>query len=171
MVRRQAAAVQRYIGQSGSSDEDLADVLGWLDQLSGICSQPASASSFSVYLRASALLRNLNDFLDLMNEDRDARFEQSEVGRIWALASDWRQEARLLHQTLTRDQVWNWIAPAVPDTLTDLGGNVFEAKWAAPVPEMDIELLRGAEGVRILGEAFEPAHMPDGIGLRFTIDN
>jgi len=71
---------------------------------------------------------------------------------------------------LTRDQVWDWIAPAVPDTLDDLGNNIFEAKWAAPVPALDIELLRDTEGVRILGDAFEPRHMPDGIGLRFTID-
>jgi len=105
-----------------------------------------------------------------MNENLGSEFAQSDVSSIWLQAIQSCQEAGVMSQPLTRDQVWDWISPAVPDTLDELGENVFEAKWAAPVPAMDIELLRGTKSVRILGEPFEPGHMPDGIGLRFTID-
>lgn len=171
IVQQHFTAVERYLTPPDDTNENLVGVLGWLEQLAQLCDQSPRHATYSDYLRTSLLLHRLNDFLELMNEDRSGRFTRSEVGRIWMQARQWCHEASGLFQPLARDRVWDWIAPAMPDTLDELENNVFEAKWAAPVPDMDVELLRGAEGIHVLGDAFEPAQMPDGLGLRFTIDS
>jgi hypothetical protein len=79
------------------------------------------------------------------------------------------EATRKLSTQSTLDEVWDCIEPAVPDCVRDIGHGVFEAKWAAPVPMMDIEILRRTEGILIHGDIFEPEDMACGIAVRFSL--
>jgi len=39
--------------------------------------------------------------------------------------------------------------------LAQLGQNEFEASWGCPIPMMDIEILRGTEGISIIKGPYE----------------
>lgn len=66
--------------------------------------------------------------------------------------------------------IWKCIEPAVPDCLEQVEPEVYEARWWKPVPTIDLEILRHADGVAVLGEPYEPHHLPAGIAVRFTIN-
>ena len=72
--------------------------------------------------------------------------------------------------SLSVDAVWDWIAPVIPDHLECLGGDVFEAQWWSPVPIMDVEILMRTDGVTLIDAPFEPAHLPGGLAVRFSME-
>ncbi len=51
-----------------------------------------------------------------------------------------------------------------------LGGGIYEAIWAAPVPPMDVEILYRTPQVEIQGEPFEPEALPNGIAVDFSLN-
>lgn len=71
------------------------------------------------------------------------------------------------HRSIER--VWETITPAIPDRLDDLGEGVYEAKWWKPVPMMDVELLLSLGVVSIDEQPFEPANLPGGLAVRFSL--
>jgi hypothetical protein len=73
----------------------------------------------------------------------------------------------MVRQELTH--VWKSIEPAVPDCIEQVAPNVFEARWWKPVPTNDIQILCHANNVEVIGEPFEPQHLPLGIAVRFTV--
>jgi hypothetical protein len=72
-------------------------------------------------------------------------------------------------QSLTRNAVWDLIAPAVPDSLEDLGKGQYLAKWWKPVPMEDVELLVRNQGIKLHLEPFEPRDLPQGIAVLFSV--
>ena len=169
IVREHVAALEPYVGFGGEMDGKAAAVLEWLERLSDACRRPPENASVAQVEQVGDDLEKLDDFLRLMSQVLDAEFETTPVGAVWSRALVWVNAASRKFNHFTRDQVWDWIAPAIPDSLDDLGHNVFEAKWAAPVPQMDIEIFRRTEGVEIQGGPIEPENMPNGIGFRFSI--
>ncbi len=69
----------------------------------------------------------------------------------------------------TNAEILALIAPAYPEQIEHIGPNVYEARWAPPVPMMDVEILRGTPGVLVLGEPVEVPLLADWIAVRFTI--
>jgi hypothetical protein len=83
---------------------------------------------------------------------------------------DWRDLATLAGARLrTGAQVLEIIDPVNPDNLYMIGPNIFEAKWGPPVLMMDIEILRGTPGIVVLGEPFEPEHLPGWLAVHFAV--
>jgi len=72
-------------------------------------------------------------------------------------------------QSLSRNAIWDLIAPAVPDSLEDLGKGQYLAKWWKPVPMDDVELLVRNQGIRLHLEPFEPRDLPQGIAVLFSV--
>ncbi len=72
-------------------------------------------------------------------------------------------------QVLPISSVWDFILPAIPDTLCELEGGIYEARWWKPVPIMDVEILKRTDGVVIDGVPFEPDTLYDGIAVRFRL--
>lgn len=66
-------------------------------------------------------------------------------------------------------RIWNFIRPAIPDTLCEVDEGLYEARWWKPVPQMDIEILKRTDGVAIEGIPFEPADLPDGVAVQFRL--
>ncbi|MCK6576794.1 MAG: hypothetical protein L6Q98_01685 [Anaerolineae bacterium] len=67
--------------------------------------------------------------------------------------------------------VWKAVEPAIPDTIEQVGPNVYEARWWKPVPRQDIQLICHAKHIEIIGEPFEPHHLPSGVAVRFKMDH
>lgn len=65
--------------------------------------------------------------------------------------------------------VWNFIRPAVPDTLRELEDGFYEARWWKPIPVMDIEILKRTDKITIEGVPFEPENLVGGIAIRFRL--
>ncbi len=169
IVREHLHDLEPFFNHSAEVERQVMRVLSWLDQLSRICRQSPEKSSKQEYQWAAATLDELNEFLHLMNQTLDDRFEKTSIGTIWLQATTWCAAARrsLLH--LTREEIWDWMAPSVPDCLEEVGNSVFEAKWAAPVPMRDIEVLCRKQGVHIYGDVFEPTNLPRGLAVRFSV--
>jgi hypothetical protein len=169
IVRDHLHELEPFLDHSLEIDRQVRRVVGWLEDLSCVCRTSPSDCSKQEYQRAANVLTELNEFLHMMNQPLNDRFEQTSVGAIWLQATTWCAAARrsLLH--LTREEIWDWIAPSVPDCLEEVGDSVFEAKWAAPVPMRDIEILCRKKGVHIYGDAFEPGNLPRGLAIRFSV--
>lgn len=75
-----------------------------------------------------------------------------------------------MNKQLSRFEVWDHIAPVVPDSLEDLGNRQYLAKWWKPVPLQDVEALLRMPGIKIHGEPYEPKSLPEGLVVRFSIE-
>lgn len=140
-----------------------------LQRLSQACLCPPDQASDRLVQQVEHDLALFNTFLALANQATDDTFTETELGGVWAEATEWSVSAMRPTERISRDEVWDWIEPSIPDTLAEVGTNTFEAKWAAPIPVMDLEILRRTPGVAFCGTPFEPKGMPDGIGVQFTI--
>lgn len=65
--------------------------------------------------------------------------------------------------------IWELIAPAIPDSIEDLGEGHYLAKWWKPVPAKDVLVLRKCTSVVVHGEPFEPRNLPEGIAVHFSL--
>ncbi len=72
---------------------------------------------------------------------------------------------------LARPATWEFIAPAMPDSLEELGNGQYLAKWWKPVPMQDVQMLLQAEGIRIHSGPYEPRSLPEGLAVRFSIEH
>ena len=75
-----------------------------------------------------------------------------------------------MNRQLSRSAVWDFIAPAVPDSLEDLGNMQYLAKWWKPVPMHDVETLLRMPGIKIHGEPYELKSLPEGLVVQFSIE-
>lgn len=146
-------------------------VVACVERLVEICEHNAPESaSIELYGEVCSYRHRLEGFLRSMNQCTDSRFERTAIGKIWATSQQWCQKARTQFDPDV-DEVWDFIAPAMPDHLHYLGDGQYEARWWKPVPTMDIEILKYTEGVVIIGEPFEPSTLPGGLALRFSISS
>lgn len=169
LVRQHIEALEPFLGDACQADHEIVNVYGWLDQLSCLCRVPPETAPTELYEQVVSYLGLLKDFLRLMNQKLDWAFGSTPIGAIWSRSEAWCKAAQREYHLFTCDQIWDWIAPAEPDSVEELGDNIFEAKWAAPIPAMDIEIFQRKEGVEICGEPSEPANMPNGIAFRFRV--
>ncbi len=65
--------------------------------------------------------------------------------------------------------VWQSVEPAVPDCIEQIEEGVFEARWWKPVPLMDIDTIRHINTIQVVGEPYEPEHLPSGMAVRFRL--
>jgi hypothetical protein len=144
-------------------------VLVAFQHLDSISEIPPNQTSLSLFVEAQVHLHTVNTFLNDMNQPRDEAFAETHAGQILMAMSNWvaRSAAGLTHSAV--HAVRKLIDPAKPDVLELLGNGLFEARWWAPVPMMDIELLRHTEGIRLEGPAFELRSMPGGLAVRFAL--
>ncbi|WP_119070944.1 hypothetical protein [Aggregatilinea lenta] len=70
---------------------------------------------------------------------------------------------------LARVSTWESIAPAMPDSLEELGNGQYLAKWWKPVPMQEVQVLLQIEGITILRGPYEPRNLPGGVAVRFAI--
>ena len=63
-------------------------------------------------------------------------------------------------KSLSRNTIWDLIAPAVPDSLEDLGKGQYLAKWWTPVPMDDVERLLRNKRIKLHLEPF--GELPQG---------
>jgi hypothetical protein len=75
-----------------------------------------------------------------------------------------------MSQPLSRNAVWDLIAPAVPDSLEELGKGQYLAKWWKPVPMDHVESLLHLTGIRIQREPYEPKNLPNGLVVMFSVE-
>ena len=72
---------------------------------------------------------------------------------------------------LSASEVAEIIEPADPDNLQHLGSGVYEAKWSPenPATDLDVTLLPYVPRISVLGNAYEPEHLPGWIAVKFTV--
>jgi len=68
-------------------------------------------------------------------------------------------------------RIWKSVEPAMPDCIEQVEEGVFEARWWKPVPTLDIDIIRHARTIVVMGEPYEPEHLPAGIAVRFRLCN
>lgn len=159
----------RFVPAANLVAESAPDrVVGNLERIAEIAQTPPRSASFELFREMCECLDNLEAFLSTMNQPLDFDFCETNIGQIMAQAAEWRQLSGRKHR-MSINQVWDFIAPANPDHLEDLGDGRYEARWWIPVPIMDIEILKYTEGVYISGEPYEPRNLPGGLALRFSI--
>ncbi len=137
-----------------------------LERLSELCEYASNTAPYCVYQEAAERLDEVEDFFRWMNQEMSSEFERTDIGRIWACASNWCKAAA---PKISIKEVWQLISPAEPDTLKEVGQGVYEAKWWKPVPMMDIEILKRTEGVRIDQEPYETPNLPKVMTVRFSL--
>lgn len=143
-------------------------VMNNLERISEIVQTPPRAATFDMFRELCECQDNLEAFLGTMNQPMDFDFCETSMGQVMSQAVAWRQLTGRKYR-MTLNQVWDFIAPANPDHLEDMGDGRYEARWWMPVPVMDIEILKYTEGVFISGEPYEPRNLPGGLALRFSI--
>ena len=72
---------------------------------------------------------------------------------------------------LARPDTWEFISPAMPDSLQELGNGHYLAKWWRPVPMHEVQLLLQVRGIKIHREPYEPENLPEGMAVRFSIEH
>ncbi len=169
LITRHMETLGQFIPASSSAKVNVPDEIIWRwERLNQICQEAPQQTSLEHYQEACEYHDQVRSFLQVMNQSFDADFQDTCLGRIFQSAILWRRSAAEEFKLSIAD-VWAFIDPAHPDHLKDLGGGVYEAKWWSPVPVMDVEILKRTEGVMVCGELYEPATMPGGIALRFSI--
>jgi len=81
----------------------------------------------------------------------------------------WRENYRFRCDVL--DAVWDFIHPVVPDHMSQVNDDLFEATWWKPVPAMDIEILQHTEGIIIIHGPYEPESIAGGLAVQFSIQS
>lgn len=76
-----------------------------------------------------------------------------------------------MNNAVSRNTVWDIIAPAVPDSLEELGKGQYLAKWWKPVPMEDVQLLVQNTGIKLHREPYEPRDLPQGLAVLFSIED
>jgi hypothetical protein len=72
-----------------------------------------------------------------------------------------------MHLIISVTKILELIDPVDPDQVQHLGEGVYEAKWAPPILEMEIEVLRRTPGIEIISDVLEP--LPGWAAIRFTV--
>ncbi|HVU15189.1 MAG TPA: hypothetical protein VHD90_28140 [Phototrophicaceae bacterium] len=171
LITRHMETLGQYIPVASATTVSVPDeIVGHWERLNQICQEAPQQTSLERYQEACECHDQVRSFLQVMNQSFDEDFQDTCLGRIFQNALTWRRSAAEEFKLSVAD-VWAFIAPAHPDHLRDLGGGVYEAKWWMPVPVMDIEILKRTEGVLFCGEPFEPATMPGGLAVRFSISS
>lgn len=143
------------------------DVIASVQRLVALCSCPPESIPYSSYQEVSSCKAAVESFLQIMNQDMDNEFAETCLGQVLTRVTEWCAVVGSQYD-ISSDEVWDYLSPVTPDTLYNLGSGVFEAKWWPPVPRMDVEILRGTEGITILSEFFQT--QPKGIfSVRFSI--
>jgi len=162
--------VSQYLSGAGLHPQRGAQIIDDVENLANICQIAPEAASPGMFYAAQTALKRFDSFLQLINQDRDTCFCSTSAGVIWQRATCWCETVRRLYSHIPLDQVWDVIAPAMPDTLNDIGGGIYEAIWAAPVPPMDIEILNRTPQVEVQGTPFEPEGVPNGVAVHFSLN-
>jgi hypothetical protein len=159
----------RFVPAANLVAESAPDhVISNLQRIADISQTPPRTASFELFQEMCNCLDDLEAFLATMNQPLDFDFCETTIGQVMTQAADWRKLSGRKYR-MTTNQVWDFIAPANPDHLEDMGDGRYEARWWMPVPVMDIEILKYTEGVYISGEPYEPRNLPGGLALRFSI--
>jgi hypothetical protein len=118
-----------------------------LAMLERICWIPSCHVSRETYSAARQLLDRIRNLFQLINPSFNSTMtENSELGNLWTRANDWCNRLDTAYD-IQDEEVWDIIAPVVPDVLNRLRHNFYEAIWWKPIPCMDIEILRRTEYV------------------------
>lgn len=170
IISRHVAELTPYIPNLTYAEEAASpDLLARIDRLVEITGIPAQQATSDLYFEACECHDSLNTFLRVMNTDEaNVGADDTMLGQVLAQVACWRKAVTLELVPPTTD-VWGVIAPARPDHLVELGNGEYEARWWKPVPVMDIEMMQYTESVVVCGEPFEPAELPGGLALRFSL--
>lgn len=144
------------------------DLLASIERLTEITRTSPHAASRQMYQEASACLGEIADFLRIMNHAAAHSYKSTTLDNILIEANNW---CSLVPATLksSDSDVWDLIAPAIPDHIEVLGNGQYEARWWKPVPVMDVEILKYTDGIHILADPFEPETLSGGLALRFAV--
>ena len=124
----------------------------------------------SIYQTVCTCLYRVQTFLQTLNIPLDTyHFQESALGHMWQYAHTWKRHAGMTYG-MTEDDLWQLLAPAQPDTLHEISPSRFEARWRKPVPQMDIEIIRGTAWIIITKDAFEPSDRPGSVALQFIVE-
>ncbi len=143
-------------------------IISLFGKLAEICNETADNVSTDRYLEAQRCLSEIRTFLGVFNQQIDSTFEGTKVGQLLVAGTQWCDQVEKSHP-YSMDDVWDIIAPAIPDHIVQLSYNTFEAQWWSPIPMMDIEILQRTEGITILTAPMEPKHLPGGLSVQFTL--
>lgn len=153
--------------ETGESEET-REVIYCFERLAQICDCPPDTYAYTSYEEAIQRLSIVEEFLRLTKQQKDSAFYKTYLGHIYAQANRWCSTmGREFGSSV--DQVWELIAPVMPDCLSEIQSCVYEAKWWKPVPLMDIEILKRTEGVIVYGDSYETYDLPNGLAVRFSV--
>ena len=169
MIGHHVDQISYYIGSTIDWQPRCDRLLEALDEIASMVCSPPEMLSTANFIRITELIEAVQAFLTLINQDVDSDFRSTEFGGFLTQVAAWYWTENLTRGYTTLDQVWEFIAPVSPDNIQTLGNGVFEAKWAAPVPSMDIEIMLRTEGVHVYGDVFQPSNLPNGKGIRFSV--
>lgn len=170
LVTQHVVALQAYI-TIPEPDSILIpnSVLFALDCVADLSMKPLEDTSLADLKTAYGCLHTVREFLCIFNQNIDNAFLQTDIGQLVSSAQEWFVTVRTHLLDLSTAAVWDFIDPARPDSMICRRDFVYEAIWWPPVPMMDIEILRGTEGIEVHGEPYTPGNAPGGLAVQFSI--
>jgi hypothetical protein len=164
-----AAKIERYAHPSSQQEELIASLSLALNRLADTVQFAPEDASKSQYSQAVQDCKCVEAFLELMDQKMDSQFQNTPIGKVITDARNWCCKVEKSRTIVNRDEIWEKLTPCTPDHIKALSEGIFEAVWAAPIPWMDVEILKRTEGVRVLGDVYEPKMLPGGMAVRFLV--
>lgn len=139
--------------------------------LNDLCQTPTALADREMYLTVTRLMSRLRHLFQITQMPPDCGpFQHTELVNLWNRANAWCHKLQSCYD-VTDEEVWDMIAPVVPDVLKRLNHNLYEAIWWKPVPAMDIEILMRTGQVVIEPVPFESDSTPGLVSIRFSIQH
>lgn len=160
--------IKRYTnleaGKTLTSSSDMINKV--IDRTEAILIDHLDEYNPDIYWEAIECIYHLRMFFKLMGQPFDNEFHNSSIGKLFNDIIDW---CKNLESKQQQEFVWRMIAPAQPDTLTQIDIGVYEARWWTPVPLKDIAIIQRKRVIQVFEKPYEPENLPNGIAIQFTI--
>ena len=150
------------------SQDNLESITDSITQLFAMTRHDPNDIDRQIIKDATDCLHTIEAFFRLIHSQNIYTDTDKETGRIYKEIRDWYNSV-LEKIEPSSHEVWQLISPVSPDTLKRLGQNRFEAYWDSPVPMMDIEILKGTEGVTVVDEPYKVDNLPAGLAVTFEV--
>ena len=170
MINKHISHFSHYVQyDSTNATYKLDNLLKYFNNLDRITRYPEDLLNQDLYNLAFMSYMKIRDFFMLIGLYENEIFGDGALGQLYKRAVQWLSSPAVSSYRTTTNDVWEYIAPVVPDQLTEVELGIFEAVWWFPVPQMDIEILQRTEGIEMMHMSPTSIKSINGKALYFAV--
>lgn len=122
----------QYSAPVSEIDPYLAPIFTWMEHITeGLKVCPDSCDQ-ETYEQTADAFDHLVHFLHLMNQRLDDTFYASPLGKLYSVTAEWCAAAASYRALEQLDNVWEWIAPGISETVDAMSSTEDETKPSRP---------------------------------------